>query len=228
LQEIDGYSDLVPRQKEDLKKAFNMMQLPATCEFPPYTAFSKCSSIWIYDTNKPINISIADFGYEFAQYRSYYDINREKPKFSKPKKNPNFPEDHDEMLKAALGTPPAHAPKRAIFGIPHNYFFKRSVYDKEIAAGTNEKLAKKLAKVEVSLPDEGRRSSPFFIHCHIFPNSIESVVIQLLLPSPFHNEKVVISSKRLKKPDPCALKLIIDWDVIRNFPNNLNNNSFVM
>ncbi len=223
LQELDSHSGFIPINKDDLKRVFKMLGLPAKCGMPPYSAFSKLSTVWIYDTNKSMRNLVDDFGYEFLSYRSYYNVNREKPRLSTPKEHPNFPSDHDEMLKAARGTPPSQAPQRAVFGIPHNYFFKRSVYDKEISRGTEKRLARKLASVEVSLPKDGRRASPFFIHNHIFPNAKEGIIIQALLPSPFHSDELVISSKRLKQP--CTIELNIDWDVIRKFSNHLKNNT---
>lgn len=66
----------------------------------------------------------------------------------------NFCDDHHWMLGAVKGSCPPSLPRRSVFGLPHNYFFKSD----------NAK-----AEVAPSAKGRTRRASPLFIHLHRFP-----------------------------------------------------------
>lgn len=84
-----------------------------------------------------------------------------------------FKPDHDEMLKVAQRDPrrdQAVAPERAVFGLPHNYFFSS--------------LRKPQAIVEVNGDDAERRASPLFLHLH-HPANAPPIVILAFLPAKY-------------------------------------------
>lgn len=81
----------------------------------------------------------------------------------------NFKQDRSLAAEAAKGKPIASLPQRAVFGLPHNYFWIDSK-----------------AKLDIA-PDEStrnRRASPLFIHIHQFPDG-QCSIIHTLLPSLF-------------------------------------------
>ncbi len=211
----------VPSDARQLAETCKWLGLPATCPQPPYSAFSQDARVWAQKLSSPIKTGIEKFGYAFQQYRSYHTETG----------NPNFPEDHHEMLKAVRGTPPAKAPKRAIFGMPHNYFFK-SEYDKLCRQfrrnGMREKEARRkaasYAKASLNFPNgDDRRASPFFIHGHIFPIRNETAIIQTLLPAPFPSNVVKVRTKRLGKSDDVPFDSS-GWIHITNFSDGLKGN----
>jgi CRISPR-associated protein Cmr1 len=81
----------------------------------------------------------------------------------------NFKQDRSLAAEAAKGKPIPSLPQRAVFGLPHNYFWIESK-----------------AKLDIA-PDEStrnRRASPLFIHVHQFPDG-QCSIIHCLLPSLF-------------------------------------------
>lgn len=108
------------------------------------------------------------------------------------------------MLRAVQGTPPTLLPCRAVFGLPHNYFFK-SEFEKlkaELAPGTTHQT---------------RRASPILIHVHSLPDG-KAVIIQTLLPAAFlpANERVRVEAKRLSGGQ-AQVPARAEWDVIHTY-----------
>lgn len=73
------------------------------------------------------------------------------------KKSPKYMVDHDLMLNFLKGQAPVSAPKRAAFGLPHNYFFSSTRMSGNVDLMDNE--------------GKGRRGSPLFIHVQSFSDN---------------------------------------------------------
>jgi len=82
----------------------------------------------------------------------------------------SFPDDHDLLQHVSKKNSPTGPPRRAVFGLPHNYYFSST----EAYVDLHRKSSNELGKVKGD-----RRASPLFIHLHkISPN--EYMLIHLL------------------------------------------------
>ena len=134
----------------------------------------------------------------------------------------NFPDDHDLARDAILGNPITIHPRRAVFGLPHNYFFSS-------LAAPNNKL-----DVNAVSPQPGggwsdignnRRASPLFIHLHEFPDQSHAGILALL-PAQFLPEDWQIGLKnkgsvRRVTADP-------DWTVLHGFMDRFTNRRLLL
>jgi len=117
--------------------------------------------------------------------------------------NPEFWSDHDAVY-AALCTSTGTAidvVRRAIFGLPHNYFFSSS--------GANLS-----ASVKPSGKTTDRRASPLFLHTHSFESSTEVVAVHCVLRSTFLHAKLSLDGGTLKLNPPSWDKL---WPVLHAY-----------
>ena len=205
LREDGSSAGEVPQKAGDLPKALQWLGLPATCPKPKFAAFSSESRVDLWPGD------IARFGFEFLDWRSYYDHHQRPPV---RKRNPNFPDDHDEMLKAAMGRRPARHPERVIFGLPHNYFFRSKKEKVEVNYGT--------AFDKRSEGKHERHASPYILHAHAFPDGTEGVV-QLLLPQHFAENQIAVRHRGNK----WKLPLHPDWQVVHDFMNYMNGRKLI-
>lgn len=122
-----------------------------------------------------------EMGHRLQYYRSYGQKksgNELRVVGGRPKSEPFFDPDH-RWLGSVLshfpsGSAPAglEVPKRAIFGLPHNYF-------KRCEDGWNR-------TVHVTEPTTYRRASPLFLHIHAFDEKKERpVAVWTLMKSTF-------------------------------------------
>lgn len=156
----------------------------ATPDHPKYSAFSTKTRIEVVlEGQNPIDLH-NNVGLAFQRFRS---AQGEK----------NFPEDA-RIVASALDKKPIHGhPKRIIFGLPHNYFFKDS----------NKRLSVKGSNFE-------RRASPLFIHIHNFSEGRFAAVI-LTLPGRFLPEGEEISVGSTRVPQQA------DYRILDQFLNGL-------
>ncbi len=211
---------MIPQTVEQFSEAIKTLGLPANCGLPPFTAFSALTQMDCSvssSKNKAWDI-LNDVGLEMMRYRGWgfqrnpTDIH----KVAGIKAEQNFPNDHHEILKAVQGSSPGALPDRAVFGLPHNYFFKsesgklsadrkaellkQTPPPKEKDA---EKIAKKWAndrsKAEIAPANEGRtrRASPLLIHAHRFPDG-KAAIIQTLLPAVFLPSDATVAIKAIR------------------------------
>lgn len=113
----------------------------------------------------------------------------------------NFVEDHDNVREAIHGKPLQALPKRAVFGLPHNYHYS-SGGDMNIAPAGN-----------------GRRASPLFIHIHQFPKNDGCAAIQTLMPSVFLPAAIAIEASIPKGRGKAQLirNPSVDYQVIHRY-----------
>jgi CRISPR-associated protein Cmr1 len=130
--------------------------------------------------------------------------------------------------------PPSVAPQRAAFGLPHNYYFTRSLNRVkgfvDLIADDDGQPYQLIAQDDN--PDnfeleekkkEARRASPLFIHIHKFENGNASAVITFL-PAVFipPKKKIRLSGNgRYLYVDAPGFRAIEDFlQVLRNDPSN--------
>ncbi len=129
--------------------------------------------------------------------RSYYEVIPHTPKTAGIPK-----EDHDLMFDFLTNPAftPTTAPQRAIFGLPHNYFFRRS----NLKAGVD--LLEAGAK--------GRRASPLFLHVQKLANG-QACAVATVLPARFlpPGQQITLSSERGRtaKVNPPGYKALADF-----------------
>lgn len=238
----------IPKNISEYKNVLAWLGLPPDdgIDLPPFSAFSKHSRVDCSLTGSNAMNLLNKVGIEMKKYRSYglYNERTKQHEVDGKKAEKNFSPDHDEMLKAVQGTSPMTLPCRAVFGLPHNYFFKSEFnkLQKEkkeglTRAGINEldaereakQYAKRNAVVELSPSSEerARRASPLLIHAHQFPDNTVAI-IQTLLPATFLpiGEKITFKAKRLsggqkKISVPTSMNWNTIIDYLDRFPSKI-------
>lgn len=173
-----------------------------TLALPPYTAFSKSTKVYIVRGSNDSLELLNDIGMELLRYRSYGRESEGKHVLPGGEiAEQNFAGDHDLILDLLNGSPISRPPQRAVFGLPHNYFFK----------STRQKVI-----VEPAGPKDKRRASPLFIHIHALGNGQYAAVFALM-PALFlpEGKNIVISEGRRRQTVPSQ----VDFGVIETFLN---------
>lgn len=156
----------MPKDIEELKKRigsfFKDHVISAYPGLPPYTAYSKSTRVYIAESSADPLRLLNSVGEAMQLYRSW---GRNGMVNGKPAER-NFKGDHDLAGKAIETDVETH-PQRAVFGLPHNYYF--SIHQ---------------AKVDVKPSRLERRASPMFIHIHELGNR-QYVVVVTIMPAVF-------------------------------------------
>ena len=157
----------------------------------PYSCFDKRSRIDILDRVSDPYKALDNFATALLMYRSWGKYGKVLGQESEK----NFKEDHD-WSKPNLFTPANFHPKRAVFGLPHNY-----------GKGTHLSIT---AKDRIKNKKYERRSSPLFLHIHQLSKH-RFLTVSLFLPTLFlpNNVKIQAGSKFVDQQ--------IDYDVITTF-----------
>jgi CRISPR-associated protein Cmr1 len=148
-------------------------------DLPPYTAFSEMTRIDIIDEgDEPLRL-LNSVGEKMLEYRSY-------------RKGRNFLGDYRLIREALIKTVTDH-PKRAIFGLPHNYYFS-STHD----------------VAEVKPKDHKRRASPLFIHIQQL-NKDQYAAIAAIFPADFlpKEDKIMVEMS--------PVDVNVDYEVLNDF-----------
>ena len=134
---------------------------------PDYTAITKHTKVYILPPKDSWEKALNEVGVLLSQYRLG---TRDKPaQIQRPE---SFVTETQEVKDfAATGKCPQKPPPRALFGLPHNYFFK----------DTGKKVS-----TEAKLHDTAitRRASPLFIHIHQLEGN-QYVPIVSFIPAKF-------------------------------------------
>ena len=164
----------------------------------PLSAFTADSRIDISANGRSGLSALLMVNKEMQLYRSY----GQKGKVNGADARRNFVADHDNALAATQGEPLQDLPLRAVFGLPHNYFFSSTK-----------------AKLDINPEKEGRRASPLFIHVHALDEN-EFIVIQTLLASEFLPQTMAIDVKPIDvKPRPVKHlnNATVDFKIIERY-----------
>ncbi len=177
--------------EEEYISAFNqLVGTTMNTDLPPYSAFSSNTRASIvYKEGKVFNL-LEKLGSEMQLYRSYGKdglVNGEKAER-------NFKEDHDAVRDFSLN----NLPERAVFGLPHNYFFSSSKNKVEINAMIDN--------------EELRRASPLLLHIHQL-NNWQYIGVHILFRSRFLPTE---ASARVKEENGRSKKLTtnVDYPII--------------
>ncbi len=170
---------------------------------PDYTAFSSGTRVSIVMTGGNALHLLDEVGKELIRYRSYGRTEGGQHLLlgNEPAEQ-NFADDHHLMVRFIAGQKPARHPRRVVFGLPHNYYF-RSMHQN---AGA-------------SAQGYTRRASPLFIHIHyLAPNRYAAVLT--LLPAVFlpQGERIKLSTRGRSVSVPVHA----DYQVIRDFFDRKN------
>lgn len=156
----------MPKDIEDLKKRIGLFfkdhNISAYSGLPPYTAYSESTIVYIMESSvDPLRL-LNSVGEAMQMYRSW---GRNGMVNGKPSER-NFQGDHN-LAEKAIKTNVGTHPQRAVFGLPHNYYF----------SSYQEKVDVKPARLE-------RRASPMFIHIHELGNR-QYVAVITIMPAVF-------------------------------------------
>lgn len=200
----------IPQHEQDYRKALKELLKPASSAsgLPPFTAFSANSRLDISCKGRLATDLLERLGKELQMYRSWGKDDKVNGKSAEK----NFPDDHDQALLATQNEQPRKAPQRAVFGLPHNYFF----------SSTGGKVDIHLSK---SVAGE-RRASPLIIHPHILADG-NCVAVQLLLPAVFlprNNPMLEYKSKR----STFTVPMNADWSVITRFMDRFRDKETIL
>ncbi|NRT58057.1 type III-B CRISPR module RAMP protein Cmr1 [Sphaerotilus uruguayifluvii] len=171
---------------------------------PPLSAFSTNARIDLSRHDKEANTLLASIGREQQAWRSYGKDGLVNGKDSER----NFADDHDLVREVANGRAASRAPRRAVFGLPHNYFFSSD---------------KAKVDVNVILPgqEEGRRASPLLLHVHRVGD--RHVAVHILLKARFLPAQASVQIKP-GRGRPQSVSLEPDWRVLTDFLDRFKQN----
>ena len=187
--EGDGIDPWQPPQTVDDYRACLCSLLETAVAYdrePEISAFSSCASIYMMFKNTQSPVEVLDkYGEEMVRYRSW---GRDGKILDGETSNKLFSEDHDWM-KRKMSHEKARDfhPRRAVFGLPHNY-------------GKNS---------EVRAQHYSRRASPLLFHIHQIGKRYAGIA--LLLRSRFLPEDEKIMARG--RPVPASP----DWQVLKDF-----------
>lgn len=188
---------------KDFLTSLGLKKTPVeTSPLPPYTAFSTRAKVHVVEGGKDPLALLDDIGKELLRYRSYGRESRGKRvlPWGEPAEQ-NFADDHDLILEFLHGSPIGRPPRRAVFGLPHNYFFK----------STRQKV-----EVEPAGHKAKRRASPLFIHVHALGNGQHAAVLTFMPAAFLPEEKnIAISGRGGRQTMPPR----VDFGVIETFLN---------
>lgn len=200
----DGFS--VPQTRADYTKAVKGLLAELPEALPPFTAFSRQCRIDISAEGKQPNALLTTVGGELQMYRSFGQNGKVA---GKPAER-NFVHDHDLVQAVTKGTRISKAPRRSVFGLPHNYYFSST------------------GKVDINYApggDDARRASPLLLHIHCLPDGT-CLAVHTLLPATFlpnEKEKIIRVIKVEKKEEAIRpeaeskVPFTPDWQVIHTF-----------
>ncbi|NLL57647.1 MAG: type III-B CRISPR module RAMP protein Cmr1 [Firmicutes bacterium] len=166
-----NFQELVESIKDFLKSLRLEEGAGGAAPLLPYTAFSPKTRVYAVEGGSDPLAFLDDIGRELMRYRGY-GLKRGDGHFlfSREPAEQNFADDHDLILDFLNGRQIDLPPRRAVFGLPHNYYFKST---------------KQKADVGPSGGGAGkRRASPLFIHIHAL-NERRYAAVLTLMPAVF-------------------------------------------
>jgi CRISPR-associated protein Cmr1 len=198
LIQWQGDERSVPATREAYKAAIAFILKDAKGEehfLPPFTAFSALTRIDISTVDKSPQKLLTTVGTEQQMYRSFGQKGNVQ---GKPAEG-NFKADHDRIYDATNGKRIQSAPVRAVFGLPHNYYFSSSKGNADVNYAPNNA--------------EGRRASPLLLHIHSLGEQ-EYLAVHCLMPALFLPAGAKI---RIKAKVTSQVDAQVDWGVLNRY-----------
>jgi len=187
----------VPQTLDALKAALAPL-VQRQAPLPPFTAFSRETRIDVSLTGSDPWTLHDQIGKEEMRYRSY---GRNGKVLDTPSER-NFRDDHDLILNFLQSGKADKAPRRIVFGLPHNYFFSSLKKNVEVIPGKHE-----------------RRASPLFLHIHPIEGG-RFAAIHALIPATFLPPEEGI---RLEAGKEVTVPARVDWKILHTFLDRFPN-----
>lgn len=187
----------MPRDAEDLRlkigSFFKDYNITAYSDLPPYSAYSDLTRVDIVEKGSDPLRLLNSVGEAMQMYRSW----GRNGKVNRENSERNFKDDHDLAAEAIKTRVDTH-PRRAVFGLPHNYYF----------SSYQEKVDVKPARLE-------RRASPLFIHIQELSNG-QYAAVTTILPSEFlpSGERIRVGSSVVPQS--------VDYKILHEFLDGNN------
>lgn len=198
--ELSGNKELSYTTEESIQMFVQGLDFSAH-EDAPFSALTRATRIDISATKTSAMDALAVINTELQLYRSF----GQNGKVGSVPARRNFISDHDNVLAATLGTPLQALPERAVFGLPHNYFFSSSK-----------------AKLDINVEDEARRASPLLIHIHALDDG-KFIAMQTLLQSQFLPASTGVEAKKDRASPQKIANIDVDHGVISRYMDGFNN-----
>lgn len=185
----------------------------------PLSAFTKGTRIDVSATAGKALDALTAIGKELQMYRSFGKDGQitlfEHSQRKVVPAHPKFRADHDNVRSAIQGARLEQLPTRAVFGLPHNYFFS------SIKEGDNSLDITAQNPESAGQETDGRRASPLLVHIHPLKDG-KFIAIQTLLPEVFLPQGVGLSAKvglpkKKKRPVPAPRETTVDYTVITRY-----------
>ncbi|WP_299791629.1 type III-B CRISPR module RAMP protein Cmr1 [uncultured Shewanella sp.] len=190
---LDGNELPCPQTPEQLKQW--LQALNENCDndlLPPFTAWSNKTRCWSLPLHSNVPKTLLN---EYGKQMMVYRLS-DQSKIGGSNGLGLFKSDAQNLSNCVEGIPIKSAPRRAVFGLPHNVFF---IHNKQ--------------KVEVNPEDHERRASPLLAHLHEFPDG-KLQMITTLLPAVFLPKGEEIKIKHKKS---FFISFSPEWKVIEDF-----------
>ena len=189
----------------------------------PLSAFTCSTRIDVSATAGKALDALTAIGNELQLYRGY---GRKNPRTNQHEVNGQkalkiFDDDHHNVLDATKGGHLQQLPKRAVFGLPHNYSFS------SIKEGDNSLDLTAQNPESAGQETDGRRASPLLVHIHPLKDG-QFIAIQTLLPEVFLPQGVGLSAKvgvpkKKKRPVPAPQDTNVNYAVITRYLDGFAN-----
>ncbi len=197
IQSLRGSEPQAFSNRQDIQRFVDSLDFSAAVSDAPLSAFGVQSRIDITPGGRSPMTCLQQISQCLQLYRDGTVQGHERES--------NFKQDRVLAAEAAKGRSIASLPKRAVFGLPHNYFW----------IDTKAKLD--IAPKEAT---RNRRASPLFIHVHQFPDG-QCSIIQTLLPGMFLPPRSTIELKG--KGSTFLDTPAVDFSVIEHYMNRFIN-----
>lgn len=208
LQKIEyaGHKEQSFTTETSIQEFINSLDFSAPAG-APLSALSQATRIDISTSKKSALDALAAINAEQQMYRGY---GRNNPRTGVHEVNgqkalQKFRPDHDAVQAASQGGALQALPQRAVFGLPHNYFFS--------STGT---------KLDINVENEARRASPLLVHIHALEDE-QYIAIQILLHSQFLPQGLRVEAKRDRAAAQNIPSIAVDYGVITRYMDGFGN-----
>lgn len=203
--EIPGNKDLSFTTEENIQNFVQGLDFSAPVD-APFSALTRATRIDISTTGSDALKTLEQVGKDLQIYRGY---GRKNQKTGQHEVNgqtalQNFKNDHDNVLQATQGISLRNLPERAVFGLPHNYYFSNG------------------AKLDINVEGEARRASPLLVHVHALGDG-KFIAIQTLLQSQFLPATTGVEAKKDRAAPQRIANTAVDHGVISRYMDGFNN-----
>ena len=208
LQKIDlpSNKELHFTTEESIQNFIQGLDFSAPAD-APFSALTRATRVDISTIGNDALKTLEQVGKELQIYRGY---GRKNPRTGQHEVNgqpalQKFKKDHDHVLQAAKdGRPLQNVPDRAVFGLPHNYYFSNG------------------AKLDINVEKEARRASPLLVHVHALGDG-KFIAMQTLLQSQFLPATTWIETKKDRADPQRITNTAVDYSFISRYMDGFKN-----